>query len=156
MAKMATFVKYINAHIVLPPPPCEGRSAGHCRRGGGVAPAVAACNRGTGRPRVTVRRHDDRPPSMAGRVRTKGGESRPDWDTVPCRAHGSYGPGDRKAAMERREAPASFKRGCGLDGKTRCATRCSVPSACRGGRRGTTAYPAPQRTRAMTLALLQL
>jgi hypothetical protein len=85
-----------------------------------------------GRPRVTVRRHDDRPPSMAGRVRTKGGESRPDWDTVPCRAHGSYGPGDRKAAMERREAPASFKRGCGLDGKTRCATRCSVPSALEG------------------------
>ena len=62
------------------------------------------------------------------------------------------GPGDRKAAMERREAPAFLTRECG---KTEdwCATRCSIPSALpRGkracppkpeGRRRKTAYPAP-------------
>jgi len=39
------------------------------------------------------------------------------------------------AAVERREAPASFKRGCG---KTEdwCATRCSIPSMWSGDRKG--------------------
>src|ERR1035437_11194779 len=32
-------------------------------------------------------------------------------------ASGSYGPGDRKAAMERREAPAFLARGARLDGR---------------------------------------
>ena len=66
----------------------------------------------------------------------------------PGSAPGSYGPGDRKAAMERREAPALSKR---ERGKTEdwCAAWCSIPSALRGGKKGKTAYPAPQRIRAM-------
>jgi len=48
-------------------------------------------------------------------ARTKAGESPPDRvepKAARVRAR-KNGPGDRKAAMERREAPASFKRGCG-------------------------------------------
>ena len=51
-------------------------------------------------------------------ARTKAGESLP--DRGPSRApsaSGSYGPGDRKAAMERREAPAFLARGARLDGR---------------------------------------
>ena len=49
-------------------------------------------------------------------ARTKAGESLP--DRGPSRAPsapGSYGPGDRKAAMERREAPAFLARGARQD-----------------------------------------
>jgi hypothetical protein len=55
----------------------------------------------------------------------------------------------QNAVMERREAPALSKRECG---KTEdwCAARCSIPSILRGGEKGTTAYPAPPRIRAMT------
>ena len=51
-------------------------------------------------------------------ARTKAGESLP--DRGPSRAPsapGSYGPGDRKAAMERREAPAFSKKGTRQDGR---------------------------------------
>src|SRR5882724_6186542 len=72
-------------------------------------------------------------------------------------AHGSYGPRDRKAAMERREAPAFSTR---ERGKTEdwCAARCSIPSTFEGKslsprrRGGTTAYPGPQRIRTMNHA----
>jgi len=77
-------------------------------------------------------------------ARTKGGESGPDQGggSLPS-APGSYGPGDRKAAMERREAPALPTR---ERGKTEdwCAAWRSIPSAfCRGGEKRKTAYPAP-------------
>jgi hypothetical protein len=63
--------------------------------------------------------------------------------------------------MERREAPAFSKR---ERGKTEdwCAARCSIPSLYAWGKEelrkcgaGTTAYPAPQRIRAMTHACLE-
>jgi hypothetical protein len=69
-----------------------------------------------GRPWVAVRPHYGGPPfGGLDAARTKAGESLPDRvsQKPPGSAPGSYGPGDRKAAMERREAPASFKRGCG-------------------------------------------
>src|SRR5664280_952284 len=71
-------------------------------------------------------------------------------------ASGSYGPGDRKAAMERREAPAFLARGARLDGRL---VRHSVlhPLAFRRGeKKGRTAYPAPQRTRAAKLGCLKI
>jgi len=104
-------------------------------------------------------------PTTRGRLhwldaaRTKAGESLP--DRGPSRAPsapGSYGPGDRKAAVERREAPAlpTMERGKTEDW---CAAWRSTPSIFRGVRRrpratgGKTAYPGPQRIRAMTLGL---
>src|SRR5664279_3220842 len=80
-------------------------------------------------------------PTTRGRLhwldaaRTKAGESLP--DRGPSRAPsapGSYGPEDRKAAVERREAPASFKRGCG-ETEDWCAAWRSTPSILRGARR---------------------
>src|SRR5450759_800507 len=49
--------------------------------------------------------------------------------------------------MERREAPASSKRGRGKRNDW-CAARCSIPSTFEGGKETKTAYPAPQRIRA--------
>ena len=66
-------------------------------------------------------------------ARTKAGESLP--DRGPRRAPsapGSYGPGDRKAAVERREAPA-LRKEARQDGKTRCAAWRSTPSVFRRG-----------------------
>ena len=77
-------------------------------------------------------------------------------------ASGSYGPGDRKAAMERREAPAFLARGARQDGRL---VRHSVlhPLALREGEKlgpaqagRTTAYPAPQRIRAAKLGCLKI
>src|SRR5450759_3446027 len=67
--------------------------------------------------------------------------------------------GSEIAAVECREAPASFKRGCG---KTEdwCATRCSIPSHVEGQEKGPangagrTAYPGPPRIRAISLVSL--
>ena len=112
---------------------------------------------GPGQPSVPTTR--DRPSvgwTRRGRRRAKacriGGPGR-----APS-ASGSYGPGDRKAAMERREAPAFLARGARLDGRL---VRHSVlhPLAFRRGEKkacpreggGKTAYPAPQRIRALAL-----
>ena len=69
--------------------------------------------------------------------------------------------GSEIAAVECREAPASFKRGCG---KTEdwCATRCSIPSHVEGQEKGPangagrTAYPGPPRIRAILRARFTL
>jgi hypothetical protein len=69
--------------------------------------------------------------------------------------------GSEIAAVERREAPASFKRGCG---KTEdwCATRYSIPSHVEGQEKGPangagrTAYPGPPRIRAILRARFTL
>src|SRR5271169_1505364 len=86
------------------------------------------------------------------------------WVAAPAAAVRNRGTGDRKAAMERRKAPAFSMRG---RGKTEdwCAARRSIlsafsegstsPAPCAEGQEegpangaGTTAYPAPQRIRA--------
>jgi len=72
-------------------------------------------------------------------ARMKGGESCPDrGPTGAPSAPGSYGPGDRKAAMERREAPAlpAMERGKTEDW---CAAWRSIPSAFAGAEK----RPAP-------------
>ena len=72
-----------------------------------AAPAGVVRSHAPGRPRVAVRPHYGGPPfGGLDAARMKGGESCPDQG--PRRAPsapGSYGPGDRKAAMARREAP---------------------------------------------------
>src|ERR1019366_4226212 len=96
-------------------------------------------------------------------ARTKGGESCPDQGggSFPS-APGSYGPGDRKAAMERRTARTLSQRVPAPQGvETQRMRRSALrPLAlCEGQEEGpakrgrTTAYPAPPRIRAMTLAL---
>jgi len=87
------------------------------RHAGGrrCGPRAAASQAPPGRPGSTARRHYARLPSMAGRGRTKGGESRLDRGLRALSAPGSAVPGAcigganapvPKAAMERREAPA--------------------------------------------------
>ena len=73
----------------------------------------------------------------------------------PGPASGSYGPGDRKAAMERREAPAFLARGARQDGRL---VRHSVlyPLAFSARRKKEDGLPgAAQITRARTRALLE-
>jgi hypothetical protein len=80
----------------------------------------------------------------AGRGADEGGESLRIGlaESRPGRRPEVTAPGTEIAAVERREAPASCKRGCG---KTEdwCATWRSTPSIFRGEREGKTAYPAP-------------
>src|SRR5450759_237397 len=81
----------------------------------GAAPAGGARNPALGRPRDPIGRHYD--PSARSSLH---------WP----RANAGFkkrGPGDRKAAMERREAPALSKRECGKT-KDWCAARRSIPS----------------------------
>jgi hypothetical protein len=71
-------------------------------------------------------------------ARTKGGESRPDGDPnrSPVGA-GKRGPGDRKAAMERREAGASRQtRARRKAGNCWCASWRSIPLTFGGGEKG--------------------
>ena len=67
---------------------------------------------------------------MAGRGADEGRRKPPgSGELIAARVRArKNGPGDRKAAMERREAPAFSKR---ERGKTEdwCAARCSIPSA---------------------------
>ena len=67
-------------------------------------------------------------------------------------APGRMTPGTEIAAMERREAPASWQQDVRLDGTTGAPLGAPSPRVSRGGRNGNTAYPAPQRIRAMTRA----
>src|SRR5664279_2566671 len=72
----------------------------------GAAPAVAARNRGTGRPWVAVRPHYEGLPLMAGRGADEGRRKLPGsgpGNTGPS-ARGSTAPGTEIAAVERREA----------------------------------------------------
>ena len=74
---------------------------------------------------------------------TKGGGSHPDGG--PERLSfppGSYGAGDRKAAMERREAPAFLATGARQDGKTGAPLGAPFPRL-RGREQGKTADPGP-------------
>jgi hypothetical protein len=83
-------------------------------------------------------------------ARTKAGESLPDRvSQKPLgSAPGSYGPGDRKAAMERREAPAFSKESAA---RRKTGAPLGAPSPLFRGARGRQATPAPrQRIRAMT------
>ncbi len=68
-------------------------------------------------------------------ARMKGGESCPDKDggRPPVRVR-KHGPGDRKAAMERREAPA-FSQGDAAHRNDGCAAWRSIPLACREGKK---------------------
>ncbi len=119
----------------------------------GAAPAAAARNRGTRRPRVAVRPHYEGPPSVAGRGADEGGESLPDrGPTRAPSAPGSYGPGDRKAAVERREAPALPTMERGTRRIPAAPHGAPPPRHHAGAKKGNTAHPAPQRTRAMTRA----
>ena len=84
----------------------------------GAAPALTPRKRDPGRPRVAVRSYYGGPPSVAGRERRKGGESRLDkgCDHFPSAA-GRTAPGTeiaasnagdeshRRGAPERRDAP---------------------------------------------------
>ena len=80
-------------------------------RGVAAAPAAAACNRDTGRPRPAVRRHYDRLPLKGWTRRaTKGGGSRLDGTAesrsrLPSRKHGPRGQKSRGGASEG-DAPA--------------------------------------------------
>ena len=65
------------------------------------------------------------------------------------------GPGDRNRRDGAPRGARILQKRMRQDGKTRCATRCSIPSLVRGGDKGKTAYPTPQRTRAMTHACLE-
>jgi len=71
----------------------------------GGARGFGLISRTLGTPRVAVRFHYGRPPSLAGRERRKGGESRLDQgcDHFPSAA-GRTAPGCEIAAMERWEA----------------------------------------------------
>jgi len=80
---------------------------------------------------------------------------------VPLACTRKHGPGDRKAAMERREAPAFSRESAATEDW--CAAWRSIPSiwfegygkpAPASGRM--TAYPAPQRNRAMMLGCLTI
>ena len=66
---------------------------------------------------------------MAGRGVDEGGRkpAGSGWAKSPPSGTRKHGPGDRKAAMERREAPARRKV-CGTE-RYGSAARCSVPSA---------------------------
>ena len=90
------------------------RRAGRDREtgSGGAAPAREARNLAPGRLWVAVRPHyEGLPFSGLDAARTKGGESCPDrGPTRALSAPGSSGPGDRKAAMERREARTLSQR----------------------------------------------
>ena len=110
-----------------------------------AAPAGGARNPAPGRPREPIGRYYGR---SAGSLLDW------DWAEMPS-SQETRTRGTEIAAVERREAPASFKRGCGKteDGS---ASRRSTPSPIRGGRKGKTAYPAPQRIRAMTLGCLTI
>src|SRR5664279_4590342 len=98
-------------------------------------------------------------PTTRGRLhwldaaRTKAGESLP--DRGPRRAPfapGSYGPGDRKAAVERREAPA-LPKGSAARLKTGAPLGAPPPRCFEGHEEGparagrNTAYPGPERIR---------
>jgi hypothetical protein len=85
-------------------------------------------------------------------ARTKAGESLP--DRGPSRAPsapGSYGPGDRKAASGAPRGARAPDNGARHEKDTGSASRRSAPSHVAGVERGTTAYPAPPRIRAMML-----
>jgi hypothetical protein len=72
-----------------------------------AAPEGEARNLALGRPWVAVRPHYEGLPLMAGRGADEGWRMPPGsgrGQTLPS-APGSYGPGDRKAAMARQEAP---------------------------------------------------
>ena len=128
----------------------------------GAAPAGGARNPAPGRPWVAVRPHYEGPPfGGLDAARTKGGESCPDRGPtrVPS-ASGSYGPGEQKSppwSAERR--PRSPKENAARR-KTVAPLGAPLPRHLARGEKlvpakagKTTAYPAPQRIRAMTLAL---
>ena len=100
-----------------------------------------------------------RPGRLQGAVTQKGSPPEEPSGTPRARAESAARRSSENATTERREAPAFLATGTRQDGKTRCAARRSVPSAFRRGRKAaprrrgkTTAYPGPQRIRAMTLA----
>ena len=112
----------------------------------GAAPAGGVRTPALGRPWVAVRPYYGGLPfngwTRHGRRRAKarriGLSQKP-----PGSAPGSYGPRDRKAATERREAPAHRK----MCGKTEdwCAAWRSIPLVQLRGQNGKTAYPGPAK-----------
>jgi hypothetical protein len=144
--------------------PCSLRASSRdvSRMEPGAAPAAAARNRGTGRPRVAVRPHYEGLPLMAGRGADEGRRKLPGsgpGNTGPS-ARGSAAPGTEIAAVERREArlrrhggdaPRQACRAASPAARGACATRPAffgAPLPQGGALVETTAYPAPQRIRA--------
>src|SRR6185437_10160372 len=116
-----------------------------------AAPAGGIRNPAPGRPRAAVRPYYEGLSSMTGRGADEGGR-KPAGSGEPKAARvcvRKNGPGDRKAAMARREAPRVRKGTC-LNCMTRHLAR--HPLALCGDKEGITAHPAPQRIRAMTRA----
>jgi hypothetical protein len=129
-----------------------------------AAPARVLRTHAPGRPRPAARRHDDRLPAVlrsdglnAAETKERHGRrsgSGPEHGPVSARKRGYRG--QKPPHVERRVASAPIARRAAADeaARLRCATRRSTPSLflTRGNR--TTAYPAPQRIRAMSRALL--
>ena len=113
-----------------------------------AAPAGKARNLAPGRPRATVRRHDDRLPLMAGRGADEGGR-KPARRNPPSRARKIRSRG-QKSRLWRAERRRTFARRCAH--KDGCAGRRATPSlVCERGQEG--GLPgAGQRIRAMNHA----
>jgi hypothetical protein len=78
--------------------------------GSGAAPADVPRNHISGRPRVAVRPYYGGPPSMAGRVRARGGESHPAREAKSLRAvAGRTAPGTEIAANSAHTAQACVR-----------------------------------------------
>ena len=133
----------------------------------GAAPAAAARNRGTGRPRVAVRPYYGGLPLMAGRGTDEGRRKLPGSGRgiPPVRAR-KHGPGTEIAAVERREARLRHHGGDAPRQACRAASpavqEASQASAFlgaplpQGGAGWKTAYPAPQRIRAAECWLFEI
>jgi hypothetical protein len=92
-----------------------------------AAPARGARNPAPGRPRVTVRRHDDRPPSIAGRVRTKGAKAaRQGRHSLSSRTRKLRSRGQKSRDGAPGGATHRKVRAHKANGR---ANRCSIPSA---------------------------
>jgi hypothetical protein len=135
----------------------------------GAAPAGGARNPAPGRPWAAVRPHYGGPPfGGLDAAPTKAGESLPDrGGRCPSVGARKYGPGDKNrrsgaprgappSPRRRRASPRRVGRLRQPSGGLRQAlsvSRRSAPS--KGAQEGKTAYPAPQRIRAMAHARLR-